>query len=72
MPERRRGAGAWRLACHLGVYLALFAGAALFLLGASFAAHLVGLDLDGSRAGRLIVLGVYAAGAIALLVRGGG
>jgi hypothetical protein len=72
VPERAPVAGLRRLLGHVALYLALLAGAGLTLLAASLLAHVAAFDLDGSRFGRLLILAVYAIGAIAALLKLGG
>lgn len=67
-----RLAGPMRLVRHVGVYLALLAGAALVLGGVSLAAQAFGFDPDASRFGRFFILAVYVIGAVAALTKLGG
>jgi len=70
-PAPRKRDGLWLLR-QVGLYLALFFGAAIVIGGTSALAHQFGYDLNGNTFGRFLILGVYGIGALAMLLRFGG
>ena len=71
-PERRGWRGGMRsFVRNIALYLALLIGAAVVLGGASAVARQFGFDVDGNRFARVLMLGVYVIGAVAMMRRAG-